>query len=67
VLILGRKPGERIVLDIGEIQIVVTMLEWKGNHARLGFDAPKDVLILREELADPGPRGNGDGHGGPQR
>ena len=48
MLILSRKPGEKVV--IGD-NIIVTVVEVNGNRVRLAFDAPDDVRILRGELA----------------
>lgn len=47
MLILGRRPGESIVLD-GGITIVVLACERGG--VRLGIEAPPDVTILRGEI-----------------
>ncbi len=47
MLILGRRPGESIVLD-GGITIVVLACERGG--VRLGIQAPADVTILRGEI-----------------
>ena len=65
MLVLTRKPGEKIVIEGG---IVVTVLQIEGCRVRIGIEAPEDVRILRGELAcwlesagvgsDPGP---GDG------
>lgn len=49
MLILTRKPSEQ--LKIGD-DITVTILGVRGNQVRIGIDAPKDVLILREELCE---------------
>lgn len=48
MLVLTRKPDEAIRLMDGTIRIVV--LEVQGDQVRLGFDAPKDIDILREEI-----------------
>ncbi|MFO1468676.1 MAG: carbon storage regulator CsrA [Steroidobacteraceae bacterium] len=48
MLILTRKSGETI--RIGD-SIAVTVLEVKGTQIRLGIDAPKDVVVDREEVA----------------
>lgn len=48
-LILSRK--QRQVITIGP-DITITILEVKGNAVRVGIDAPKDVLILRAEVAE---------------
>jgi flagellar assembly factor FliW len=48
VLILTRKVGESII--IGD-NIRVAVLEVRGRQIRLGIDAPPDVVVLREEIA----------------
>ncbi len=47
MLVLTRRVGERIVIDN---QVVLEVLEVKGNRIRLGIQAPAGVSILREEL-----------------
>jgi carbon storage regulator len=47
VLVLTRKRGERIL--IGD-DIVVTVLEIKGDSIRIGVDAPSGVRIQRHEV-----------------
>ncbi|AHE97187.1 carbon storage regulator CsrA [Thioalkalivibrio paradoxus] len=49
MLVLTRRVGETLI--IGD-EIAVTILDVKGNQARVGIEAPKDVTILREELRD---------------
>ena len=49
MLVLTRRPGETI--KIGE-DIEVTVLAIKGNQARIGIKAPREVNIVREEIAD---------------
>lgn len=48
MLVLSRKVGESI--QIGD-NIFVSVVEVKGGRVRLSFDAPKEIQILREELA----------------
>jgi len=48
MLILTRRIGERLIINDGEI--ILTVLGVKGNQIRLGLDAPKDVIIHREEI-----------------
>jgi len=49
MLVLTRKEGEKI--HIGA-DIILTVLEVKGNRVRLGIDAPGDGRVLRAELAE---------------
>jgi carbon storage regulator len=48
MLILTRKEGERVMLAGGTI--VITVVEIRGDRVRVGFEAPPDVKIQREEL-----------------
>ena len=57
MLVLTRKNGEKIVIG-GDIEI--TVVEIRGNHVRLGIEAPKEVSVLRETRC-------GDGGGGVSR
>ena len=47
MLVLSRKPGERIL--IGD-QVAITVVRIGPNSVRLGIDAPRDMNIVREEL-----------------
>ena len=47
MLILTRRVGERLV--IGE-NVTVTVLGVKGHQVRIGIDAPRDVMVNREEI-----------------
>ena len=49
MLILTRKLGEQIT--IGD-DITITLLEIKGSHVKLGIEAPKTVIIHRQEIYD---------------
>jgi carbon storage regulator len=48
MLVLSRKPGEKVVIGS---KIKVTVVEVKGDRVRLAFEAPDQVRILRAELA----------------
>ena len=48
MLVLTRKPGEKVVLGN---DITLTVVEVSENRVRLAFDAPDQVRILRAELA----------------
>jgi carbon storage regulator len=47
MLILTRRPGERVV--IGE-DVLVTVMEVSGQTVRLGIAAPQGLPIYREEI-----------------
>jgi len=47
MLILTRKIGEGIVLNEN---VTVKIIDISKGMVKLGFEAPKDMLILREEL-----------------
>lgn len=48
MLVLSRKPNQSIVISS---DIVVTVIEVKGDQVRLGIKAPRDVTIYRDEVA----------------
>ncbi|WP_431219488.1 carbon storage regulator CsrA [Leifsonia xyli] len=47
MLVLTRKAGERVL--IGD-DIVVTILESRGDGVRIGIDAPRGIRIQRDEV-----------------
>lgn len=47
MLVLTRRPGESI--RIGN-DVIVTVLEVRGDQIRLGVDAPRSVKVHREEV-----------------
>jgi carbon storage regulator len=47
MLVLSRRVGESIV--IGD-DVVVTILELRGEVVRIGVDAPRSVQVRRQEL-----------------
>jgi carbon storage regulator len=48
MLVLGRKPGEEIVVG-GDVRITVVKVD--GQTVRLGIAAPADVRIDRAEIS----------------
>jgi carbon storage regulator len=54
MLVLSRKPGERIL--IGD-KIAITVVRIAPGIVRIGVEAPEELPILREELSN--------GHGAP--
>ncbi len=49
MLVLSRKPGERLI--IGD-DIVVTVLETSGKLVRIGVDAPRHIPVHRAEIRE---------------
>lgn len=47
MLILSRRSMERIL--IGE-NVVLTVAEISGGRVKIGFEAPRDVSIVRAEI-----------------
>lgn len=47
MLVLSRKKDESIVIND---DIVITIVEIRGDKVRLGIVAPKDVAVHREEV-----------------
>lgn len=48
MLVVSRKVGERIL--IGD-KIVVTVVKVGNGGVRIGIDAPREMAVVREELA----------------
>ncbi len=49
MLILMRRPGEAI--HIGQ-NIVVTLISLERNRARIGIEAPREIVVDREEVVE---------------
>ena len=47
MLVLSRKSDECIL--IGD-NVVITVVQIRGNQVRIGIDAPKETRVLRSEL-----------------
>ena len=53
MLVLSRKENESMVIRLPNgSDIIVTLTEYCGNQTKVGITAPKEVLIMREELLD---------------
>jgi carbon storage regulator len=50
MLVLSRKKGESIVIDGN---IVITVVEVRGDKVRLGIEAPIEIPVMRSELVPP--------------
>lgn len=49
MLVLSRKPSESVVIDS---DIIVRVIEIRGDRVRLGIEAPRERKILRQEVTD---------------
>lgn len=49
MLVLSRKKNESIVINDN---IVITIVEIRGDKTRIGVEAPKDVPVHRREVYD---------------
>lgn len=49
MLVLSRKRDESIVIDN---EIVITVVEIRGDKVRLAIQAPKEVPVHRQEVYD---------------
>jgi carbon storage regulator len=47
VLVLTRRPGESV--HVGD-EVVITLLEVRGDVIRLGIRAPREIQVHREEI-----------------
>lgn len=56
MLILSRRPNERIVIGEGADRITITVTRIQPDKVRIGIDAPKHVPIAREEILDRQPK-----------
>ncbi len=48
MLVLTRKCGEKVVLP--QQEVVVTVLEVRGDRVRIGIEAPSHIRIHRYEI-----------------
>ncbi len=54
MLVLSRKINETIIINDN---IVITVVDIRGDKVRLGIDAPKDVPVHRQEVYEAIKRG----------
>ncbi|MFT7597576.1 MAG: carbon storage regulator [Acidimicrobiales bacterium] len=48
MLVLSRRPNQSIVISS---DIIVTVIEIRGDQVRLGIRAPREVSVHRDEVA----------------
>jgi len=47
MLVLSRKKNEQIVIDEN---VIVTVMQVRGDKVRIGIEAPKDIPVHRKEV-----------------
>ena len=48
MLVLSRKPGQRLLVP--HLEMSVTVIAIEGKAVRLGISAPEDLAVYREEV-----------------
>lgn len=51
MLVLTRKEGQSVQLEVNGLMIVMKVFEVDGK-VRIGFEAPPEVKIMRTEIVD---------------
>ncbi len=54
MLVLSRGREEKVIIQTPQGDVVITVLAFRGDSSvKLGFTAPRDVLIHRSEILEP--------------
>jgi carbon storage regulator len=51
MLVLTRKPGEKIIIP--QLNVTITVVGIQGDRVNLGFEAPRNIPIARDEVYKP--------------
>ena len=52
MLVLTRQKEQKIIVEIGGQRMTITVADVRGDKIRLGFDAPANFKIYRQEIYD---------------
>ena len=52
MLVLSREVNELIDLFVGDVHIELCLVDIRGDKARIGFNAPDEVIIHRREITE---------------
>jgi carbon storage regulator len=52
MLVLTRQKEQKIIVEIGGLRMTITVADVRGDKIRLGFDAPANFKIYRQEIYD---------------
>lgn len=50
MLVLSRKENESIVIGEGVSQMILTVIQIRGDKIRLGIEAPRQTTVHRKEV-----------------
>lgn len=53
MLIITRKKEEQIRFTVGELSFTIMVVDVAGKRARIGIDAPMEVVVSRPEKDSP--------------
>jgi len=58
MLVLSRKVGQKI--QFPEIGVTITIIQASGSMAKIAIDAPRELTVVRGEIADRAEKASGD-------
>lgn len=50
MLVLTRQKNQKVLVRVGDAVLELVIVDVKGDKVKLGFEAPDDFQIKREEL-----------------
>lgn len=55
MLVITRRVGEILVLELGDERVEITVRQVHGNSTRIGIDANDSVRVIRKEILEEDP------------
>lgn len=52
MLMLKRTRGQKILIHTAQGTLTVVAHEWNKNQIQLGFEGPRDIRVVREEVVE---------------
>jgi sRNA-binding carbon storage regulator CsrA len=52
MLTLKRREGEELIFQINDLEFTLVVNEIKGSRVTLSVDAPRAVVVIRDELLE---------------
>lgn len=52
MLVITRRVGETLVLELGDERVEITVRQVHGNSARIGIEANDSVRVIRKEILE---------------